>query len=389
MLQRGVLSVEDFTLTVHGGVDRLRSEFPERIERLLVSRLDHLPLADQTTLVVGSILGRSFSQGMLDDVGPGEVSTAELTASLANLVELGLLEEAAAGADPVYQFRHGLTQQAAAELLPPALRSDLHARAAGWIEAHYERNLETWYPVLAQHWDAAGNVSKALHYLDLAATQASLSAAYDEAIAFSTRALELAGGADDTSLAHWHLRLGEVYVHRQREDTTEGLRHLEIGLAELGVAPPGGSLRAAFGTIWQLVVQLKNRLAGPRRASEEARRHELRDASRAYERLVELYFLTGEPLLSLYSALRTVNLAEGAGPSPEWTRGMASVGALFGFARLHRIAEGYLDRSLSSVEPDEPSAEAWASLAAGFYFTGIGDWERGEAQLDRTKDLSR
>lgn len=389
MLQRGAVTVDDFSLTVHGGLDQIDAEFPERIERLLVSRLDHLPLADQTTLVVGSVLGRTFPRRMLADVGASETTDDELTSSLANLIDLGLLEEALPGPDPTYQFHHGLTQRAAADLLPPARRSDLHARAAAWIEAHFDQSLAGWYPVLAQHWDAAGDVPKTLFYLDRAASQASVLAAYDEAIAFYSRALELASSeTDGQSVARWHLRLGEVYVHRQREDTTEGRRHLETGLAELGLAPPGRRIRPLFGTIWQLIVQVRNRVFGPRLARSEQRREELRDASRAYERLVELYFIAGEPVLSLYSALRTVNLAEGSGPSPEWTRGMASVGALFGFVRLHGIAERYLDRSLASVEPDEPSAAAWASLAAGFYFTGLGDWERGEEQLNRVKEIS-
>jgi class 3 adenylate cyclase/tetratricopeptide (TPR) repeat protein len=388
LLQRGLVSVDDFTLTVHGGVEQLQAEFPERVERLLVSRLDRLSLTDQMTLVVGSVLGRSFSRRMLADVGPGETGKDELSASLENLVDLGFLDETTFGEDPSYQFRHGLTQRAAADLLPPARRTEIHARAAGWIEAHQQALLPTWYPALAQHWDAAGNVPKALQYLELAAAQAAATSAFDEAIAFYSRALTLgeSGGRGD-DLARWHVRLGEVYVHRQREDTTEGRRHLEEGLRGLGARPPRGSVGAVFGLVWQFLVQLRNRWISPRRASAE-RAKVLREASRAYERLVELYYLAGETPLSLYAALRTLNLAEAAGPSPEWTRGMATVGALVGFIPMRRSAERYLERSLNSVDADEPSAEVWAALAAGFYYTGLGDWARATALIERVHSLA-
>ena len=43
----------------------------------------------------------------------------------------------------------------------------------------------------------------------------------------------------------------------------------------------------------------------------------LLEASRAYERLVEVHYISGENLPSLYASLRALNLAEAAGPSPE------------------------------------------------------------------------
>ncbi len=387
LLQRGLVSVHDFALTIHGGAGQLHAEFPERIERLLISRLDHLPLADQTTLLVGSVLGRSFTRGMLADIGPAETTKAELSASLANLVDLGFLDEVRFGDDPTYQFRHGLTQQAASDLLPPARQTAIHGRAAGWIEAHHQQNLATWYPSLAQHWDAAGEVPKAMHYLDLAAEQASAASAYDEAIAFYLRLLELAE-VDAEEMARWHVRLGEIYVHRRSEDVTEGRRHLEEGLRGLGEPPPRGSVGALFGLVWQSLIQLRNRLLGPRRVDAD-KALVLREASRAYERLAELYFFAGETPLSLYAAFRTLNLAEAAGPSPEWTRGMATVGAFFGFIPLHRVAERYLERSLGSFDADAPSAEVWASLAAGFYYTGLGDWPRASQSIQRVHDVAR
>lgn len=68
---------------------------------------------------------------------------------------------------------------------------------------------------------------------------------------------------------------------------------------------------------------------------------------------------------------------------------MATVGAFFGFIPMHGTAERYLERSLDSVDPAEPSAEVWASLAAGFYYTGLGDWPRASESIGRVFDLAR
>jgi hypothetical protein len=113
------------------------------------------------------------------------------------------------------------------------------------------------------------------------------------------------------------------------------------------------------------------------------------EASRAYERLVEVYYISGKTLPSLYASLRSLNLAEAAGPSPELTRGWATFGALLGFVPLRKMAARYLDRALAAVDPSDPSAEAWAALVAGFYYSGLGQWDSAEALIEKVVSLSQ
>jgi class 3 adenylate cyclase/tetratricopeptide (TPR) repeat protein len=389
---RGLIEVTGGRCIVKGTIDQLRAEFPEGVERLLTSRLDHLTLPQQSVLLVASILGGTFTTSMLRDIAPPEMNLEELEDQLEALVEMEMLVTDEEPPERSFEFRHGLIRQAAAELLPPSWRRDIHGRTAQWLEEHHREALTPWYSVLAHHWDEAGEVPKALDYLDLAAAHAFASSAYEESVRLYQRALELAGGQDTTEpfqLARWHLRLGEVYVHRQEEDVTSGRLHLEEGLRTIGKAPPANPVWRILALLGQLFLHLSHRLGLGRGSPEPLRRELLLEASRAYERLVEVYYISRETSLSLYAALRALNLAEAAGPSSEQARGLATVGAIFGFIPLRRVAERYLARALAMADPEaDPAAAAWTSLVAAFYQAGLGNWA-GTDEMEGAEPLAR
>lgn len=392
LIQRGLVRIHDGTCEVLGTAEQLSAEFPERIEKLIISRLDHLPSDHRTSLMVASVLGRSFSLQMMADVHPSKVDLETLRSQMEGLVGLGLVALDHEEPDLVYRFRHGLTHQAASELVPGSLRGEILGKAARWIETTQGANLMPFWPVLARYWDAAGDVSKSLVYLDLAGASAVATGAYEEAITFYTRAINLTDEHDtnkSVQVAGWHLRLGEIYVHRQSDDVTKGAENLETGLHTLGFGLPRGRVVQGLAISWQLMLQVWYRLTAARREPRSEGVPLLLEASRAYERLVEVYYISGKTLPSLYAALRSLNLAEAAGPSPELTRGWATFGALLGFVPLRRMAARYLDRALAAVDPSDPSAEAWAALVAGFYYSGLGQWSDAEAQTEKVVVLSQ
>jgi tetratricopeptide (TPR) repeat protein len=392
LIQRGLVRIRDGTCEVLGTPEQLSAEFPERIEKLIISRLDHLPSAHRTALMVASVLGRTFSLQMMENVHPSKIDLETLRGQMDGLVALGLVDLDHEEPDLVYRFRHGLTHQAASELVPGSLRGEILGKAARWIEATKGADLTPFWPVLARYWDAAGDVSKSLVYLDLAAANAAATGAYEEAITFYTRAINLTDQRDPANsgqVAKWHLRVGEIYVHRQSDDVTKGAENLEAGLHTLGLGAPRGSVGQVLAITWQLMLQVWYRLTASRRVARSEGADLLLEASRAYERLVEVYYISGKTLPSLYASLRSLNLAEAAGPSPELTRGWATFGALLGFVPLRRMAGRYLDRALAAVDSSDPSAEAWAALVAGFYYSGLGEWTKAEAQTERVVVLSQ
>ena len=139
-------------------------------------------------------------------------------------------------------------------------------------------------------------------------------------------------------------------------------------------------------------------------------------AARAVERLAEVYYFANEPILAMFAALRTVNLAESAGPSagssqlgsdglgsssrpvniaesaghsPELARGYATLGALVGFLPLRGMAEAYFRRAQEPItgEGRQPAA-AHVSLTVGFYAAGVGDWARAKRHFKHTVSVS-
>ncbi|MEX2624679.1 MAG: AAA family ATPase [Acidimicrobiia bacterium] len=391
LVQRGLVVVEDGVCRLLGKPEQLAAAFPERVEKLLISRLDHLNPDHRTTLLVASVLGRTFDLKMLADVHPSQPGQETLRAQLEVLAAFGLLALEHELPELSYRFRHGLTHQAAGDLLPSKLRGEIQAKAAAWIEVNQRNNLAQYYPTLARYWDAAGAVSKSLGFLELAAENAWAAGAHLEAISFYTRAIDLArdgGHVPREKVAVWQLRLGEIYVHHQSEDVTKGRENLEAGLTTLGLAPPKSVVGLALGVVWQLLVQLWYRLRAPKQNQTPASSDRLLEASRAYERLVEVHYISGENLPSLYASLRALNLAEAAGPSPELTRGWATAGALFGFVPLRGLASRYLKRALHASESGDPAAAAWASLVAGFYYSGVAEWGSAQALMEKVVAIS-
>ncbi|HUO46680.1 MAG TPA: AAA family ATPase [Acidimicrobiia bacterium] len=390
LVQRGLIAVEDGICRLLGKPEQMAAAFPERVEKLLISRLDHLPADHRTTLLVASVLGRSFSLRMLADVHPSRLDHTTLRAQLNDLSGFGLLALERELPELSYRFRHGLTHQAAGELLPSKLRGEIQAEAASWIEANQAANLAQYYPTLARYWDAAGEVSKSLEFLELAAENAWAAGAYLEAISFYTRAIDLARDGHHVpkeTIAVWQLRLGEICVHHQSEDVTKGRENLEAGLSTLGIAPPQSAIGLGLGVVWQLLVQLWYRLRTTK-GQPASSSDRLLEASRAYERLVEVYYISGENLPSLYGSLRALNLAEAAGPSPELTRGWATAGAIFGFVPLRSLASRYLQRALRAAESGDPAAAAWAALVAGFYYSGVAEWDNAQALMEEVVAIS-
>ena len=391
LVQRGLVKVEDGVCRLLGQPEQLAAAFPERVESLLISRLDHLPPDHRTTLLVASVLGRTFSMRMLADVHPGRLDQSTLHAQLDDLAGYGLVAREHELPELTYRFRHGLTHQAAGELLPSDLRGEIQAKAAAWIENNQGANLAPYYPILARYWDAAGEVIKSLNFLELAAVNARAAGAYLEAISFYTRAVTLARDGRHVpkeKAAVWQLRLGEIYVHHQSEDVTKGRENLEAGLTALALAPPRSSFGLVLGVIWQLLLQIWYRLTGPKEARPGTSSERLLEASRAYERLVEVHYISGENLPSLYASLRALNLAEAAGPSSELIRGWATAGAIFGFVPLRKVTSRYLERALAASESGDPGAVAWAALVAGFYYSGVGDWQRAQSLMDKVVEIS-
>ena len=116
-------------------VGKTEVEVPPTLRALLATRLDQLDTSERTILERGAVEGEIFHRGAVQALTPEE---AHVTTRLAGLVRRELIrpDRAQLVGDDGYRFRHLLIRDAAYDALPKAVRADLHARFADWLDEH-------------------------------------------------------------------------------------------------------------------------------------------------------------------------------------------------------------------------------------------------------------
>ena len=89
----------------------------------------------------GAVEGEIFHRGAVQALAPEET---QVTTRLAALVRRELIrpDRAQLAGDDGYRFRHLLIRDAAYDALPKAIRADLHARFADWLDEHGQALVE-------------------------------------------------------------------------------------------------------------------------------------------------------------------------------------------------------------------------------------------------------
>ena len=110
-------------------------DVPPTLKALLATRLDQLDEPERKVLERGSVEGEIFHRGAVQALAPEET---QVTTRLAGLVRRELIrpDRAQLAGDDGYRFRHLLIRDAAYDALPKAVRADLHARFAAWLDEH-------------------------------------------------------------------------------------------------------------------------------------------------------------------------------------------------------------------------------------------------------------
>jgi tetratricopeptide (TPR) repeat protein len=391
--ERGFIEIDNCEARISTRTGDLQSlDFPDTSQDVIRSRIDRLAPEEGLALKIASVIGRTFLYLLLCDIHPVEADRALLTNYLDALEHNALTRLVAPEPELTYRFRHNITHEVAYNLMLITQRRELHRSIAEWYERTYKEDLSQFYPLLAHHWNQTDDSVKAVENLERAGVQAVRNFANREAITFLTQALSR---ADDVGVemtkerrAQIELLLGEAYVNQA--EYVEGSLHLERGLSLLGQAVPKGTFMQVASVLGQVVLQVAHRmLPGFYFGRRSDQRDTLLVAYRALERLVEVYFMTNKIVLSLYTAFRSLNLAEDAGPSPELARGYSTVGALIGFIPLHGMANNYMRRAQDALKGvDDLNAHVWVALTVAFYKTGVGDWEAATNYQNRVVEIS-
>jgi tetratricopeptide (TPR) repeat protein len=176
--------------------------------------------------------------------------------------------------------------------------------------------------------------------------------------------------------------LGEAYLGLGQ--LAESRAHLEQAVALLGWPQPTRRVRHVTNLLGQILQQVSHRLwpANLTRNSPETKDAHL-EVARIYERLGEIYYWSNETLPAIYAALRTLNLAEQVGPSPELARAYANMCLVAGFASLRSLAESYSRRAQEAAAQSvqHQPALVWVLELTGVYAIGIGQWVKAHDSL--------
>jgi predicted ATPase/class 3 adenylate cyclase len=212
--------LEELTRAVleHGDSETAR-DVPDTIQGVLMARIDRLPEAQKRLVQTASVLGREFAprlvQALWDEPTP-------LESLLIDLKRLEFLYERARGEEPVYVFKHALTQDVAYDSLLTTRRQILHAAAGHAIERLYPDWLAERSEELARHYTEAGLTEQAVHYWHQAGQNAIQRSAHVEAIS--------------------HLRTGLALLQMLPETSERTQREVDLLIAL------GASLRSTQGT---------------------------------------------------------------------------------------------------------------------------------------------
>jgi class 3 adenylate cyclase/tetratricopeptide (TPR) repeat protein len=170
-------------------------DFPDRVETLLMSRVDDVDPAAREVLRTAAVIGQIFD---LDTLGVLARSAAQQVGELENALGVAVAADLVS-ADPcapgAYRFTHPLLQEVAYGSLRFSTRRELHHVLAAHLEERWGGQPDAHVDEIALHYARSGDKPKTLAFSVLAARRAESVYAHREAVDYYRKALEAAGGS--------------------------------------------------------------------------------------------------------------------------------------------------------------------------------------------------
>ena len=376
-----VLGAGDSIHTLHS------VRLPSTVQGLITSRIDRLTPTQQLTLKVASVIGQSFTLATLSAIHPVERDPARLVDQLFTLQQAGLVvvDFDPMNADPermTYTFKHTMASEVAYNLMSFRQRRHLHRLLAERCEASGDPVANA--AQLAHHWRQADDLQRAMGYLAMAGEHTLRAGAYREASGFLHEAIQIAenlssdaGAPDSTTWARWEWQLGEAYHGMGRLNESRDL--LERAAARLGYPAPEG-MRAALPALARELLRQAAHILQGKRVPPPVKSAALREAASTYTILARLAYYNSQIPAAIYATVRSLNLAEQSGPSPELAGAYAAAhliaGPLLPLASFYRQRAQVMARQIGHLP-----THAWVAECQGLAYVGRGDWRRAEAAL--------
>jgi tetratricopeptide (TPR) repeat protein len=246
LVDEGVLRVEAGRAELTRALEDVA--IPDRIQDVLMARIDRLAEGPKRAIQVASVIGREFALRLLERI----IEAGEETQSMVGeLRALELIYEKAAHPELAFMFKHALTHDVAYESMLIQRRKALHRIVGAAIEELYRERLTEHYEALAHHFALGEDWERAVHYHELAAQKAAHAYANQSAAEHYRSAIEIAERMDAPRDRRIGLleHLGNV-CHRMSDYRSAGEAFL--GAAELDDEGPRCARNLARSGSWLL-----------------------------------------------------------------------------------------------------------------------------------------
>jgi adenylate cyclase len=171
----------------------VRHELPSALESLLVARIDALPNDVRRVVQLAAVVGRRFSLQLLVAL----VDPHLIEETIRRLLRGDIVREVRSLPDREFEFTHGLLREAALSTLTRARRREIYRAVATALERVHAASLDDHLEQLAFYNARAGDLPRALWYLERAADRAAEIHAWTHAAELLGRAATLAEDLGD------------------------------------------------------------------------------------------------------------------------------------------------------------------------------------------------
>ena len=312
-------------------------EIPDRVQGLVMARIDALPDAAKDVLRTAAVIGATFERSTLSGV-LGAMSPGVLDDDIATIVAQSLADPEPSAPEPTYRFRHALIQEVAYDSLMFSKRRQLHRRTGEYLERAHSKDLEPVLESLVLHYSAGRDYEKTRFFAVRAAGKARRLFAHDEAVAYYRRGM------------------GTV---RARTPKAAALRSV---LEEL----VGDTLEAAG------------------RPAEAANAY--KDALRRWERARR--GLQG--VTSIVSDEQVLGIAEDTPPKSREAALCRKIG--FAYSRTYSdydLSLEWLERAIAALPPGQPALRGQILVASSSSFFRKGEFEKSMTRARQGLELAR
>jgi tetratricopeptide (TPR) repeat protein len=366
---------------------------PDTVQGVIMARIDRLPEDTKRLVLAASVLGREFPLKLLDRVWDG---IGPLHPHLIELTRLEFVYERVGSNEPVYVFKHALTQDVAYDGLLTQRRQSLHGAAARALEELFADRLEEADAALAYHYARSEFADKAVEYLVRVADRAARVYAHAEAHAHLRDALAQVervppGRERDRAQLDLVLRQGfSLYFLGNWEESVNLLLRHQKQVAALGDPSLAGRYHFWLAHMYSRMGDQERAEHNARRALEEAQQcGDEATLGKAHGLLALEGHWSGKSLPGIEHGRRAVALLERT--TEPWYLGMAHFYIAMNYLTLGRFAEvrEAAQRAHAVGEAtSDPRLQCYAAFTIGWMDAIRGDADAAREACERSRRLS-